>query len=55
MKYRKKPETMTCPGCGHTVYKDPMDGWRNDSDRFTCEPLNTTHSQHILEPKGDEQ
>jgi len=41
-------ERMVCPGCGHEVYLDPMDGWRNDSDGFTCDPPRTTHSGHIL-------
>jgi len=56
--YRTKQgeaKRMTCPGCGHEVYLDPLDGWRNDSDGFTCEPPRTTHSQHIVGAEQGEQ
>lgn len=43
----KVGESMTCPGCGEKVTLDWADGWRNDNG-FTCEPDNTTHSQHIF-------
>jgi hypothetical protein len=36
---------MVCPGCGHELYLDPMDGWRNDSDGFTC--VTGVHTDHI--------
>jgi regulator of protease activity HflC (stomatin/prohibitin superfamily) len=37
--------SMVCPGCGHELYLDPMDGWRNDSDGFTC--VTGVHTDHI--------
>lgn len=43
----KVGDKLACPGCGETLTLDWADGWRNDRG-LSCEPVNTTHSQHIF-------
>jgi len=43
----KVGDKMTCPGCGETLTLDWADGWRNNGG-LTCNPVSTTHSQHIF-------
>ena len=47
-------DSLTCPGCGEKVTLDWADGWRNDNG-FTCQPINTTHSQHVFTERVDHQ
>ena len=39
-------DTLTCPGCQQLLTLDWADGWSNRNG-LTCEPDNTTHSDHI--------
>ena len=43
----KPGDSIACPGCNETVTLDWADGWRNDNG-FTCSPMRTTHSDHII-------
>jgi hypothetical protein len=40
-------DTLTCPGCHELLKLDGSDGWTNRNG-FTCNPTNTTHSDHIM-------
>lgn len=39
-------DTMQCPGCKEELTFDWADGWSNRNG-LTCEPTNTTHTEHI--------
>lgn len=40
-------DTLICPGCNEKLKLDWANGWRN-SNGYTCNPSNTTHSDHIV-------